>query len=160
MTLPPSATGTPGIGFWREGYPESKPHMDQEKEGMWGFRPYRFEVSVIYIQCCKYFRQIAPLQQCLTMTCCNRTVCCQVNSQWESSKHLCNIYCIYEYLLRKYNGLYFVGNLCTYTKACVHTHTHTQTCMRAHDTHTQIKNLQLIAMNMYFFIFYFFVFIF
>ena len=34
MTLPPSATGTPGVGFWRGGCPENKPHKDQEKQEM------------------------------------------------------------------------------------------------------------------------------
>jgi hypothetical protein len=65
--LPPTMTGMPGVGFWRGGCPKSKPHMDQEKKGMWGFRPNRFKVSVTYIQCCKYFWQIATLQQRLRM---------------------------------------------------------------------------------------------
>ena len=66
-TLPPSATGTPGVGFWRGGCPESMPHIDHEKKAMWGCRPKRFGVSVAYIQHCKDFRQIATLQQRLTM---------------------------------------------------------------------------------------------
>jgi hypothetical protein len=54
-TLPPSTTGTSGVGFWRGGCPESKSHRDQQNNAMWGFRPKRFEVSVTYIPRCKYF---------------------------------------------------------------------------------------------------------
>ena len=51
-----------------------------------GFRPNRFEVSVTYILHCKYFWQIAALQQCLTMQSVNDMLWqnCVLQSCWSA----------------------------------------------------------------------------
>jgi hypothetical protein len=123
---------------WRGGWSESKPHMEQEKEGKSGYKPNRSEVSFTYIQHCKYFWQIATLQQRLTMQSVSDVLQQNCVAKLAVSENHHNVFAISmestnKYLLRKNRGLYFVGK----PRACSlshppslslsHTHTHTHT---------------------------------
>ena len=87
-TLPPSATGTPGVGFWRGGCPESKPHfssffLPEKKEcevsGQTNLKFQSFTYKIVEIS--DREQRCSSASQCVqSLICCDRTVCCQLKS--------------------------------------------------------------------------------